>query len=51
MSTGKERAAARELQAIAKRSPLALAPQGGPADPRFFRQVDREMTWGLTLNK
>jgi hypothetical protein len=51
MSTGKERAAARELQAIAKQAPLALAPQDGPADPRFFRKIDREMTWGLTLNK
>ena len=51
MSTGKERAAARELQAVAKRSPLALAPQDAAAPSAFFRRVDRFTTWGLTLNK
>jgi hypothetical protein len=50
MSTGRERAVARELAAVAWNEPLSLAP-AGPGDPKFFRQIDREITWGLTLNK
>jgi hypothetical protein len=37
------------MQKVALAHPLARAV---PAhDPRFFRQVDREVAWGLTLNK
>lgn len=50
MGTGRERALARELQAQAAAAPLALAPTGAH-DSSFFRQVDRQTMWGLTLNK
>lgn len=52
MSTGTMRAARRELHVEAWRAPLARAPQGvGPADEKHFRKINREITWGLTLNK
>lgn len=50
MSTGRERQAARELRAAAELAPLDRAPAGAH-DARFFRRIDREITWGLTLNK
>ncbi len=52
IETGQMRAAARELQAEATRRPLARAPRGGePHERRFFRQISRQVAWGLTLNK
>jgi hypothetical protein len=48
--TGKMRAAARELQQAAQRYPLGRASRGAH-DPRHFAQIDRELIWGLTLNK
>lgn len=52
MSSGAMRVAARELQRVAYERPLARAPRGGqPHELRFFRQVDRQLSWGLTLNK
>lgn len=50
MSTGTQRATARDLQRRAKAVPLARATPG-PADRGFFAKIDRELTWGLTLNK
>lgn len=50
MATGRERQAAKELQRVAAAAPLSAAPPG-PHDSRFFRRIDRETTWGLTLNK
>ena len=47
--TGAMRAAAAELQRVAWGHPLARAHD--PNDARFFRRIDRELTWGLTLNK
>lgn len=52
MITGAMRAAARDLQRVALGHPLARCPEGGgPHEQRFFRRIDRELTWGLTLNK
>lgn len=52
MSTGRERAMARELVAAARAVPMQRAPvDGRPHERQFFRRVDRETTWGLTLNK
>lgn len=43
---------ARELQGEASRLPLDRAPcTGEGAGLEFFRKIDRELTWGLTLNK
>jgi len=50
MSTGTMRAKARELQESALRLPLDRAPRDG-AGREFFAKIDRELTWGLTLNK
>lgn len=51
-STGKMRASARELQRKAAAVPLAEAgPEGGTLERTYFEQIDRELTWGLTLNK
>ena len=50
MSTGTMRAKARELQQEAARLPLDRAPRDG-AGIEHFRQIDRELVWGLTLNK
>lgn len=51
-STGTMRAKARELQAGAARLPLARAPRTTQGAGReFFAQIDRELVWGLTLNK
>ena len=44
------RAAARDLQRIAWENPLGRA-RSGPHDPKFFVQIDREIRWGLTLNR
>jgi hypothetical protein len=41
---------ARELQRVAAGAPLARAAHGAH-DERFFRRIDRQTTWGLTLNK
>lgn len=49
-ATGTMRAARRELQAIAGAEPLARAERGA-ADEKFFRKIDREISWCLTLNK
>lgn len=49
-ASGRERAMARELQRVAVAAPLDRAPHGAHED-RFFRRIDRETTWGLTLNK
>ncbi len=52
MSTGRMRAVARDLQAKATALPLARAPRHGEAAAReFFASIDRELRWGLTLNK
>lgn len=49
-STGAMRATARELQRLAADLPLARAPM--PNETKgHFRRVNRELTWGLTLNK
>lgn len=43
---------ARELQTQAAKLPLDRAPRGPEgAGIEFFRQIDRELVWGLTLNK
>lgn len=53
MSTGHMRATARDLQRKAADLPLARAPRPheGGASQEFFAKIDRELTWGLTLNK
>lgn len=52
MSTGTMRATARQLQTAAAAYPLADADFAiDPNDPRYFAKVNRELTWGLTLNK
>ncbi len=49
MSSGRERAVAKEMQAVAKQFPLSEA---NPATHRrYFRSIGREAAWGLTLNK
>lgn len=49
MSSGRERAAAREMQKVALEFPLSEA---NPASHRrYFRSIGREAAWGLTLNK
>jgi hypothetical protein len=47
------RAKARELQASARNLPLVRAPHPNEGDPslQHFARIDRELTWGLTLNK
>lgn len=50
MAGGHQRAVARELQRAALAAPLERAPTEG-ADRGYFRSIDRETTWGLTLNK
>lgn len=43
---------ARELQRQAKDLPLARAPHPERGNGlEFFARIDRELTWGLTLNK
>lgn len=51
--TGHMRASARDLQRKAADLPLARAPRPheGGASQEFFAKIDRELTWGLTLNK
>jgi hypothetical protein len=52
MSLMEMRRIAREMQKLAADLPLARAPvPGREAEQKFFRQVTREITWGLTLNK
>lgn len=54
MTTSSMRNVARNMQRVAAAHPLAYAdldPVCRPGDRRFFVQVDRELTWGLTLNK
>jgi len=49
MSTGSQRQIAKEMQAVGLAHPLGRA---NPASSRmFFRQISREVSWGLTLNK
>lgn len=52
MSTGRERAAARDLQrqALAHPRTEAFEPDG-TVELRHFAKIDRELMWGLTLNK
>ena len=52
-STGTMRATARDLQRKAGQAPLARAPRPGEQSENmeFFARIDRELTWGLTLNK
>lgn len=46
------RAVARQLQHTAAADPLSrAAPEGQAHDPKYFARVDRELLWGLTLNK
>lgn len=41
-----------DMQTVARDAPLAEAPGYGRAEEqKFFRQISREVTWGLTLNK
>lgn len=52
MSTGRMRTVSRDLQQRASHLPLTRAPhpeRGGGLE--FFAKIDRELTWGLTLNK
>lgn len=52
MSTGTMRAKARDLQRQATSLPLARAPHPERGSGlEFFARIDRELTWGLTLNK
>lgn len=49
LSTGRERAVAKEMQKVALAFPLSEA---NPATHRrYFRSIGREVAWGLTLNK
>lgn len=52
ITTGHMRAVRGELQQAARRGPLTRGePDGAPLDAGYFRRIDRETTWGLTLNK
>lgn len=52
MVTGTMRAKARDLQRQAARLPLARAPHPEAGQGlEHFAKIDRQLTWGLTLNK
>lgn len=52
ISTGRMRAVARDLRRQALANPMERAPRTGVPHPaEHFARVDRELTWGLTLNK